>query len=397
MSRNEPNPATTMDAKMMGLRGGSYAQWVRNAIGTARGRDGDVVSLFESSVPEPRELLRRAVAETAEPAFSQYYVSAFNGGNPFVRQMLAQQYGVGHEEVLCTTGATGALALVYRTRLGPGDHVLIETPGFDLFTYMAEAQGAVVDTFARTGDRFTVDVAEVEARLHPRTRVVVISNLHNPSGMPVDHDAMLALAKLAETRDFLLVVDEVYGDYAGTSARPCPAAALSPAVVSISSLTKLYGLGSLRCGWLIGATDVVAPIRRLSEHIEFGISTLSHAVAAQVIAGREAFDAHSRSYVAACRPVFDTWFTRMAAEGLVGGVLPDDGCICFPTLPGIADTRAFSNWLIARSGVIVAPGEYFGAAGRVRIGFCLERERLDTGLALLEDGLRRYRTERTEA
>ena len=93
------------------MHDGSYAQWVGQAVAMARARDGDVVSLFESSVPEPRELLRQAVVQTADPEFSRYYVSAFAGGNPFVREMLAAQYGVTHDEVLCTTGATGGLAL----------------------------------------------------------------------------------------------------------------------------------------------------------------------------------------------------------------------------------------------------------------------------------------------
>jgi aspartate/methionine/tyrosine aminotransferase len=161
-------------------------------------------------------------------------------------------------------------------------------------------------------------------------------------------------------------------------------------VISISSLTKIYGLGVLRCGWIVGAPEVVARIRRLNDRVEFGISTLSHAVAAQIMSNAAAFEEHSRRYVAHCRPRFQQWFQAMAAEGLMGGVLPDDGCICFPSLPGIRSTRAFSEWLIARSGVIVAPGEYFGAPGHIRIGFCQEDENLEAGLRGLEEGLRAY-------
>ncbi|MCW1431100.1 pyridoxal phosphate-dependent aminotransferase [Novosphingobium sp. JCM 18896] len=376
---------------MMDEAPGTYTQWVRQAIGLARARKGDMLSLFESSVPEPRELLREAVAATAVPELSRYYVSAFSGGNPFIREMLAAQYQVPQDHVICTTGATSGLALIYRACLAPGDRVLIETPSFDLFTGLAEVQGVAVDRFERSGERFTIDPAAVEAKLHPRTRLVVISNLHNPSGMPVDHAGMKQLADLAERRGFLLVVDEVYADYAGEGVWPCPAQALSPAVLSLSSLTKIYGLGTLRCGWIVGAPEALAPIRRLSESTEFGVSTLSHAVAAQVMANRAVFDAHSRDYVARCRPVFDAWFARVSAEGLIGGLLPDDGCICFPSLPGVADARAFSRWLIERSGVLVAPGEYFGTPGRIRLGFCLDPERLTTGLAALEDGLRAYR------
>lgn len=372
---------------------GSYAQWVSGALAAVRARHGTAISLFESSVPEPRELLRNTILEAVEPSFSKYYVSAFGDGNPFVRDLLAQHYAVDREQVLCTTGATGGLSLIYRAFVQPGDHVLIETPGFDLFSYLAQASGAAIDHFDRNGARFAIDVAEVEARLRPNTRLVVLSDLHNPSGMGGQQEVLLALAKLAERRGFLLVVDEVYGDYASIERRPGPASALSPAVISLSSLTKIYGLGVLRCGWIVGAPQVIDRLRGLSARIEFGISTLSHAIAAHVMTNAAAFEQHSRSYVERCRPRFQAWFERMVGDGLMGGELPDDGCICFPSLPGIADSRAFSEWLIGRSGIIVAPGEYFGAPGHVRIGFCQEDDKLDIGLRGLEEGLRAYSRE----
>jgi aspartate/methionine/tyrosine aminotransferase len=373
---------------------GSYAQWVRGALAKARTHDGQAVSLFESSVPEPRELLRATVLEAVEPSFSRYYVSAFGDGNPFVRDMLAQRYAVQRDQVLCTTGATSGLSLIYRAFVRPGDHVLIETPGFDLFRYVAEASGAVVDTFQRSGEHFAIDVAEVEARLRPETRLIVLSDLHNPSGMSIPEGTMRALAALAERRGVLLIVDEVYREYAPERRRSDAAAALSPAVISLSSLTKFYGLGVLRCGWIVGALDVVETLRQLNGRIEFGMSTLSHAIAAHVLADSSPFERHSRSYVAHCRPRFQAWFDDMVAEGLMAGTLPEDGCICFPSLPGITDTRTFSEWLIARSGVIVAPGEYFGAPGHIRIGFCQEDEKLEAGFRGLEEGLRAYARQR---
>jgi aspartate/methionine/tyrosine aminotransferase len=369
---------------------GSYAQWVRGALAMARTREGPTVSLFESSVPEPRELLRNAVLEAVEPSFSRYYVSAFGDGNPFVRDMLAERYAVERDQVLCTTGATGGLSLVYRAFVRPGDHVLVETPGFDLFRHLAEASGAVIDSFRRAGERFAIDVAEVEALLRPNTRLVVLSDLHNPSGMPVAQDTLRALSALAERHGFLLVVDEVYGDYAAKASRPGPAASLSPSVISLSSLTKIYGLGVLRCGWIVGASEVMERLRWLNGRIEFGISTLSHAVAAHIMANSPVFEQHSRGHVERSRPRFQAWFDGMVAEGVMGGELPDDGCICFPSLPGVSDSRAFSEWLIERSGVIVAPGEYFGAPGNIRIGFCQEDDKLETGLRGLEEGLRAY-------
>ena len=369
----------------------SYAQWVRHALGMARARQGHAVSLFESSVPEPRELLRQTVAAAMAPTLSPYYASAFGGGNPFVLEMLAASYGVAREQVLCTTGATGALALLYRTFAGAGDHILVETPGFDVFETIGADLGYRFETFERTGPTYTIDPAAIAAKIRPDTKMIVLSDLHNPSGMLLDRSVLAELALLAEQRGILLLVDEVYGAYASASDRPVSAAALSPAVVSVSSLTKIFGLGALRCGWIVGSAPVVAAARTLASRIEFGMSTLSHSIAAHVLASPAPFRAHSDHYVAQSRRIFDPWFHEMAAQGLVAGTLPKAGCICFPSLPGIPDTHAFSDWLVETAGVIVAPGEYFGAPGHVRIGYCLEAEQLEAGLAGLAQGIRAYR------
>lgn len=369
----------------------SYAQWVRRALSLARGRPGRTISLFESSVPEPRDLLRQTVAAAFEPKLTPYYASAFGGGNSHVLEMLAARYGVTREQVLCTTGATGALALLYRSFAGAGDHILLETPGFDVFETIGADLGYRFETFERTGPTYTIDPAALAAKIRADTKMIVLSDLHNPSGMLLDRAVLAELAGLAEQRGILLVVDEVYGAYAAAKDRPGPAAALSPAVVSVSSLTKIFGLGALRCGWIVGAAPVVAAARARASRMAFDMSTLSHSVAAHVLADPAPFHAHSAQYVAQSRRIFDPWFHAAAAEGLVAGALPEAGCICFPALPGIADTHTFSDWLLETAGVLVAPGDYFGAPGHIRIGYCLEPEQLEAGLAALAHGLRAYR------
>lgn len=380
----------------------SYAQWVSRAVAIARGAQGrPVVNLFESSVPEPRDLLRTAVLATVSPdggaGFSPRYVSAFGEGNPFVRAHVARAHGVALDQVLCNTGATAGLSLLYRALLRPGDRVLVETPGFDLFATAAQIPGVSVDTFPRRAPAFDIDPAELAAAITPQTRLIVLSDLHNPSGMGLSQARLAELAELAARAGAWLVVDEVYGDYADPATRPGPATRLSDAVISLSSLTKIYGLGVLRCGWIVGSAPVMARLRDHAARSEFGVSTLSHAVAAEVLLRTDEADAHWRAHVSRSAPRFAAWFAAMVAQGLMAGTLPDAGCICFPRLVGIDDTRAFSEALMAQSGVIVAPGEFFGLPGHVRIGFCLPDAELDAGLAGLEAALRRHRAGQTTA
>jgi aspartate/methionine/tyrosine aminotransferase len=315
----------------------------------------------------------------------------FVAGNPYVMEHLARHYQTGIDSILPTTGATGALSLLYRAYLAPGDHVLVESPGFDLFADIAHALNTHVDHFGRRGDAFEIDPDEIANRIRANTRLIVLTNLHNPSGMLAGDMTLRAVARLAEQRGIKVIVDEVYGDYADDAARPHRAAQLSPSLISVSSLTKIYGLSTLRCGWIVAQPEVLAPVRALNDQFEFGVSKLSHAVAALVMDDRASFDAYWRGVIAGARPVMQRYFDDWRQAGLVTGLLPDYGCITFPRLTGIDDTKAFSSWLADRHGVIVVPGELFGAPGRVRIGFAQEPIELKRALARFTEGLREYR------
>lgn len=368
----------------------SYSQWVRKVIRSVRSERNLLVSLFDSSVPEPLGLLQQIMLEAWSDPVTSRYTSAFNG-NPFVIAQLARRYGVAEENILSATGATGALSLIYRALLRPGERVLVELPGFDLFHTIARAGGLGVDYFARRGDSFTIDPDEIAARIAPETRLIVLSNLHNPSGMALDQATLTAVGRLAEARGIHVVVDEVYADYVDEAVRPPAAATLSPAFISIDSLTKSHGLSTLRCGWIVAADEPMQRIRAFAEETEFGVSNLAHAAAALVLEQPEPFARYRHDVMRKARPIIESYHAHWLAEGLVCGALPEFGCIAFPRLTGIDDTVAFSEWLADRCGVIVAPGEYFRAAGHIRIGFARAPADVDYGLQGLTDGLIRYR------
>lgn len=368
----------------------SYAQWVREAMRRAVAGHGRLNALFDSSVPEPVALLRETILDAFGPGITDRYASAFVGGNPFVVRQLQAIYDAPADGILCTTGATGAIALLYRTYLQPGDCVLVENPGFDLFAELATTLGIEVDRFERTPGTWTLDPARVAAALRPRTRLVVLANLHNPSGVLAGDDTLREIAAVAGRHDAKLIVDEVYGDYAGP-ARPRPAARLAANVVSVGSLTKIYGLSTLRCGWLAGRPEVVTPVRELHDRIEFGVSKLGHAIAALVLENRAPWDAYSLGCLAAARPVLEARQREWQSQGLLDGALPAHGCIWFPRLRGVEDTQSFASWLAEHYGVLVAPGEFFGAPGHVRIGFGHAPEALREGLDGFAQGLREYR------
>jgi aspartate/methionine/tyrosine aminotransferase len=371
----------------------SYAHWIRQIIGRLRNEPREAWSLFDSSVPEPETLLRELIADAfAEPVTSRY-TSAFVSGNPYTVAALSRRYDVPRDAFICTTGATEGLHTIYRALLQPGDHILIETPNFELFDSLARSHRCEIGHVPRPAPGFGIDMDALQAALRPTTRMVVVSNLHNPSSAPLPRAQLDALVALAEAHDFWLVVDEVYSDYVPETQRAPVAASLSPKAITVSSLTKIYGLSTVRCGWIIASGETLDTLRDFNDRHAFGVSKLGHAIAALVLEDPARFDDYVADLLDAARPVYARYHRLWEQENLVEGRVPDHGCIAFPRLLGITDTHAFSEWLIAHYGVIVAPGELFSLAGHVRIGFAQPVDRLEQGLSLFTEGLRAYHAE----
>lgn len=342
--------------------------------------------LFESTVAEPEHLLARLVADAFAPPVTDRFESVFGRGNPYLLAALAQRYGVDEQCILPTTGVCNGVAQVLAGLVEPSDHVLVETPGFDVLSDLARLAGAEVELLPRTGEAFAFDVDDLRARLRPNTRLVIITNLHNPSGHHLDEKALQSLAAVAATVGAHVLVDEVYADFAGDKG-DLPAARLAPNLISVNSLTKVFGLFSLRCGWIFTTRALARRIANASAGREFGVSKLTHAIGALVLEKPAPFEAHWRSVLAESRPVVERHLAAMRADELIEGDLPPYGCIAFPKVVGHVDTRTLAEVLWRDHDIVTAPGEFFGQAGHMRLGFGVPATAIDRGLAKLHEAL----------
>jgi aspartate/methionine/tyrosine aminotransferase len=365
-----------------------YTTWIRNMLRQLRGEATTHV-LFDSTIREPTDLLvaRTRAAFTGE--LTDRYQGVFVDGNPFVVVALAKRYSVDPAQILCTTGATSGMAMVMKACLQQGGHVLVETPCFDLLPLLATEAGGDVEFVPRRQGNFTIDPADLARRIRHDTKLIVLTNLHNPSGVLLGEDAMRALGAVARAAGVLILVDEVYADFAPDHHHR-PAALLGDEFITVGSLTKVFGLTALKCGWIIGDPARLKSIRAAHPG-ELGLSRVSHAIAALVLEDMDPFEAHWCAVLAENRPVLEVHAKRMREDGLIAGELPAYGCVYFPELVGVPDTRALAAWLWDTHRILVAPGEFFGRAGSIRIGFGGKSDALDRGLPALGAALRAYR------
>lgn len=299
-----------------------------------------------------------------------------DGYAPLV-EAIARHYGVAPQRVALATGTSGADFLACAALLRSGDDALVELPGYDPIAAAARTVGARVVSFERAYDEgWRVHVERVESLMSDRTRLVVLTSPHNPSGVATDADTLRALGELAASRGAWVLVDEVYRDASYPAPQPM-AASVHPACISASSLTKSYGLAGLRCGWAIAAPEVAARIRRARDAVD------AVGVYAAEVASSRAF-AHIEILAARARGIVEPNRARvqafMASRDDLEWVPPDGGTVAFPRIRGVADAGPFAERLLRDYDTAVVPGRLFGAPAHFRIAYGMSADVLDAGL-----------------
>lgn len=364
--------------------GQTYTDWSIDAARRLRSRP-DAVALFDSTIAEPVSLLSALLKDGLDGRLRDRFVSVFGSGNPQLIAAIAARYGLRDGMVMTTTGAISGLDLLLDMLVLPGATVLVERPCFDILPLLVRKAGGVVDFIDRRHPDYDVDLNQIEAGFRAGARLLLLTNLHNPSGQPLPDDRMRQIAEVASWFGATVIVDEVYRGFADPGA--C-AATLAPHIVTVNSLTKLYGLFSLKCGWVAGDEGLITRLRTHHTHRDLGVSKLAHAVAAEVLSDSAAFDAHWQSILCRTRPVLLSHVEAMYQDGLIDGAVPALGCIYFPRLTVPLSGHAVADRLWQAAGVLPVPGELFGDGRHLRIGFGGDAATLDRGLSRLHALLR---------
>jgi aspartate/methionine/tyrosine aminotransferase len=317
--------------------------------------------LASSGVPlvSARDFVPATQAQSGDPAM---YAALISG--------IARHNERAEDEVVPALGTSHALFLAYAAMLCPGDEVLVEDPGYEPLLRAAEGLGAGVRRFTRREERgFAVDPADVAARVTPRTRAIVVTNLHNPSGVRVPDATLEELAAIASARGAYLLVDEVYAAFdelAPDGVFRKSARRLGENVVAVSSLTKCYGLGMQRIGWMLGPPAVVERAKAAS------VATVGHLPLAHAASGVAAFAQlpslarRARALFLGKREIAEKWIATFPQARWSA---PREGLFGLVTLPGRGDLLPEVERLAERAGVLVGPGSFFGAPSSFRLSW----------------------------
>ena len=312
---------------------------------------------------------------------------SIDGYEPLL-QAIAARYRVPHECVVSAVGTSLANYLALAATTEPGDEILVEQPTYELILSTAKYLGLEINRFPRRAENnFAIDLADVERNMTSRTRVIVICNLHNPTGALTPDSTLCEIGKLAARVGGRVLVDEVYREMLFESV-PASAFHIDPELFIVTnSLTKAYGLSGLRCGWVLTSPDLA---RRMFRINDLHGATFAHPAELLSVIALEKLP-----HIAARMKFMLDTNRRLLRDSLLKRddldyFWPEYGTIVFPRLKnGNADSLC---QLLRRDfETSVVPGRFFEGPDRFRVGVGLPTESVREALPQLERGLDSYR------
>lgn len=298
-----------------------------------------------------------------------------------LRKAIARRYRVGPDQVFPVSGGTSLsnwIACVAALDGGGRDQeVIVERPAYEALLRIPQALGCRVKRLERRfEDGYAVDLDRFRRLVTRRTRLAIVSVLHNPTGASIDPGTLGAMAAILADAGATLLVDEVYLECL-FGRKTWSSVHAGPNVLATNSLTKAYGLDGLRAGWILGPVDLIRKAGRVNDLL--GVNSVAAGESLTLRAFQRLPAIRRRAHA-----LLDAGLARvrrfLEGEPRLETVLPPGGCVVFPRLPRGLDGDRFSRHLLERYSTLVPPGRFFEAPRHVRLSFGFDAKKLDRGL-----------------
>lgn len=352
------------------------------------------IYLSGSAAPTPPPgvlgLDRRSFPGASARDKNPWYLVNPDRGDTALQALVAERVGVEPARVVPVCGASeGHFLIEMLVRGRDGGDVLYERPGYGPHFGVARAfPGEAVPIERDALGR--LDLSLLERPESGRAKIAIVSDPHNPSGRPLAREDLVELVRWGDQRRAQIVVDEVFREADPTRAPGTWAAEWPHRVWSVSSVTKAYGLGGLRLGWVIAPADWAEALRRIQDYTTVIAPGPSIALARQVLGRADEVRAWVLEAMHPNREHFaakDGWATAGTTAFVTveakRGAAPSDG--------GPLDTTAFCDALLRDHGVAVVPGAFFGAPAGFRIGFGAPPREFKQGWSIVRKELAKRR------
>ncbi|ARE82692.1 arginine--pyruvate transaminase AruH [Roseovarius mucosus] len=355
---------SSINERLAGLGGAKWEVHARAKDMARAGRDVIRLTIGEPDVPTPERLKDAAYAamKAGRTGYSD------GRGEPGLRAALAEKYSKNRgrafhpDQVMCFPGTQTALYAVMMAVAEEGAEVLAGDPMYATYEGVIRATGAaMVPVPLRPENGFRMAAADVTARITPRTRAILLTTPHNPTGAILTREDIAALGRLAVEHDLWIISDEVYEDlvFEGSEfVSPLSDPDLAERVVAVSSISKSHAAPGFRSGWCVGSLEFTANLLALSETMLFGNQPFIADMTEQAVREGSDVAAGMRQRFAARAELLAA---RLERETALRVHRPEAGMFAMVDIAATGlDGESYAFDLLEKTGVAVMPGASFG-------------------------------------
>lgn len=350
--------------RLAGLGGAKWEVHSRAKALAREGRDVIQLTIGEPDVPTPDALKDAAYAgmRAGRTGYSD------GRGEPGLRRALAERYGATRgrtfhpDQVMCFPGTQTALYAVLMAVAEAGSEVLVGDPMYATYEGVIRASGAdIVPVPLRPENGFRMAAADVERAITPRTRAILLTTPHNPTGAILRPEDIAAIGRLAIEHDLWIISDEVYEELVfegATFVSPLAEPDLAERVVAVSSISKSHAAPGFRSGWCVGPLEFTEALLSLSETMLFGNQPfIADMTEAAVRAGSDVAPGMRARFAARA----DLLARRLEGETGLYVHRPEAGMFAMINTQSTGMSgHDYALDLLEKTGVAVMPGTSFG-------------------------------------
>jgi aspartate/methionine/tyrosine aminotransferase len=304
------------------------------------------------------------------------------GYSPLIASV-ASKYKTSPDSIILTQGASHAIFVVCAALIDKGE-VIVEKPVYGPLVDVPEALGArIIFSDRQFTGKYRFESGKISLLVSSNTQLILLTNPHNPSGVYLTDSDLSEIIDVSEKYNIPVIIDEIYLDFLEDSDERS-SFGLSKNIIVISSLTKVYGLGGLRCGWIAAHPDLIRVMRPLIDYTIVEGVFPGEQISAQVFSQIEEIKAKKQKRLAENIQLMREFFL---GEKNLTWIEPPGGVICFPKIEADVSGDDLASILKDKYDTAIVPGSFFRAPQHIRLGFDLEKELLKKALGNIQDAI----------
>jgi len=332
--------------------------------------------------------IREAAIQSIEKGYTMY---TSNSGIPELREELSRylkaNYSLEYDpgaELLITVGVSEAMDLVMRAIINPGDEVIMPDPCYVAYSAsVILAGGTPVMVPTDEENSFEVSAADIEMRVTPKTKAILIGYPSNPTGAVMTRDKLLEIAEVARRRNLLVISDEIYARLVYGIEHTCFATLpqMKERTVFLGGFSKAYAMTGWRVGYAAASKKVIAAMTKIHQYTIMSASTMGQIAAIEALKSgedsiTEMVEDYNRRRMVMVKGLRNIGLTCFEPKGAF---------YAFPSIKTTGMTsEEFAEKLLLEEKVAVVPGTAFGQCGEGYVRCCYA-----TSLADINEALKR--------